>query len=54
MPGAAMARRRPDLADGAGHVNVLGREWEIHTLIGGSLPLIVGFQIMTWNSVPRP
>jgi glycosyltransferase involved in cell wall biosynthesis len=30
-----------------GHVNVLGREWEIHTLIGGSLLLIVGAQIVS-------
>lgn len=28
-------------------VDVLGRRWEIHTLIGGSLLLIVGLQVMT-------
>jgi glycosyltransferase involved in cell wall biosynthesis len=31
----------------AGHVSVLGRKWEIHTLIGGSMLLIVGAQIVT-------
>ncbi len=29
------------------HVDVLGRRWEIHTLIGGSLLLIVGLQVVT-------
>jgi Na+-transporting methylmalonyl-CoA/oxaloacetate decarboxylase gamma subunit len=29
------------------HVDVLGRSWEIHTLIGGSLLLIVGLQVVT-------
>jgi glycosyltransferase involved in cell wall biosynthesis len=29
------------------HVDFLGREWEVHTLIGGSLLLIVGAQIVS-------
>ncbi|HEY7960538.1 MAG TPA: glycosyltransferase family 2 protein [Solirubrobacteraceae bacterium] len=29
------------------HLNVLGRQWEVHTLIGGSLLLIVGAQIVS-------
>jgi Glycosyl transferase family 2 len=29
------------------HINVLGRQWEVHTLIGGSLLLIVGAQIVS-------
>ena len=29
------------------HVNVFGRRWEVHTLIGGSLLLIIGVQVMT-------
>jgi hypothetical protein len=29
------------------HVDVLGRSWEIHTLIAGSLLLIVGLQVVT-------
>jgi glycosyltransferase involved in cell wall biosynthesis len=29
------------------HVDVLGRQWEVHTLIGGSLLLIVGAQIVS-------
>jgi hypothetical protein len=29
------------------HVSVLGRRWEVHTLIGGSLLLIVGAQVVT-------
>jgi glycosyltransferase involved in cell wall biosynthesis len=29
------------------HVDVLGRRWETHTLIGGSLLLIVGLQVVT-------
>jgi glycosyltransferase involved in cell wall biosynthesis len=29
------------------HVDVLGRRWEIHSLIGGSLLLIVGLQVVT-------
>ncbi len=29
------------------HVDVLGRRWEMHTMIGGSLLLIVGMQVIT-------
>jgi glycosyltransferase involved in cell wall biosynthesis len=29
------------------HVDVFGRRWEVHTLIGGSLLLIVGVQVIT-------
>jgi glycosyltransferase involved in cell wall biosynthesis len=29
------------------HVNVFGRRWEVHTLIGGSLLLIIGVQVVT-------
>jgi glycosyltransferase involved in cell wall biosynthesis len=29
------------------HVDVLGRRWDLHALIGGSLLLIVGMQVMT-------
>jgi glycosyltransferase involved in cell wall biosynthesis len=29
------------------HVDVLGRRWEVHTLIGGSLLLIIGIQVVT-------
>jgi hypothetical protein len=48
IPGSAMA------ALGAlislmvlAHVNVFGRRWEVHTLIGGSLLLIVGLQVVS-------
>jgi Glycosyl transferase family 2 len=29
------------------HINVLGRQWAVHTLIGGSLLLIVGAQVVS-------
>jgi glycosyltransferase involved in cell wall biosynthesis len=29
------------------HIDVLGRRWEVHTLIGGSLLLIIGVQVVT-------
>ena len=29
------------------HVHVFGRRWEVHTLIGGSLLLIIGVQVVT-------
>ncbi len=29
------------------HIDVLGRRWEVHTLIGGSLLLIVGLQVVS-------
>ena len=29
------------------HVDVFGRRWEVHTLIGGSLLLIIGVQVVT-------
>jgi glycosyltransferase involved in cell wall biosynthesis len=29
------------------HIDVLGRKWEVHTLIGGSLLLIIGVQVVT-------
>ncbi len=29
------------------HVDVFGRRWEVHTLIGGSLLLIIGLQVVT-------
>jgi glycosyltransferase involved in cell wall biosynthesis len=29
------------------HIDVFGRRWEVHTLIGGSLLLIIGTQVMT-------
>jgi glycosyltransferase involved in cell wall biosynthesis len=29
------------------HIDVLGRRWEVHTLIGGTLLLIVGAQVVT-------
>jgi hypothetical protein len=31
----------------AAHINVLGRQWAVHTLIGGSLLLIVGVQVVS-------
>jgi hypothetical protein len=31
----------------AAHIDVLGRQWAVHTLIGGSLMLIVGSQIVS-------
>jgi hypothetical protein len=31
----------------AAHVDVLGRQWAVHTLIGGSLLLIVGVQVVS-------
>jgi glycosyltransferase involved in cell wall biosynthesis len=35
------------------HVDVLGRRWEVHTLIGGSLLLIVGAQVVTLGLCAR-
>jgi glycosyltransferase involved in cell wall biosynthesis len=35
------------------HVSVLGRRWEVHTLIGGSLLLIVGAQVVTLGLCAR-
>jgi hypothetical protein len=35
------------------HVDVLGRRWEVHTLIGGSLLLIVGTQVVTLGLCAR-
>jgi glycosyltransferase involved in cell wall biosynthesis len=35
------------------HADVLGRRWEVHTLIGGSLLLIVGAQVVTLGLCAR-
>ncbi|HXA53340.1 MAG TPA: glycosyltransferase family 2 protein [Solirubrobacteraceae bacterium] len=35
------------------HVDVLGRRWEVHTLIGGSLLVIVGTQVVTLGLCAR-
>jgi glycosyltransferase involved in cell wall biosynthesis len=35
------------------HISVLGRRWEVHTLIGGSLLLIVGAQVVTLGLCAR-
>jgi glycosyltransferase involved in cell wall biosynthesis len=35
------------------HVDVLGRRWEVHTLIGGSMLLIVGTQVVTLGLCAR-
>ena len=35
------------------HLSVLGRRWEVHTLIGGSLLLIVGAQVVTLGLCAR-
>jgi glycosyltransferase involved in cell wall biosynthesis len=35
------------------HVDVFGRRWEVHTLIGGSLLLIVGTQVVTLGLCAR-
>lgn len=35
------------------HADVLGRRWEVHTLIGGSLLLIVGTQVVTLGLCAR-
>jgi glycosyltransferase involved in cell wall biosynthesis len=35
------------------HLNVLGRQWEVHTLIAGSLLLIVGAQIVSLGLCAR-
>jgi glycosyltransferase involved in cell wall biosynthesis len=35
------------------HLDVLGRRWEVHTLIGGSLLLIVGAQVVTLGLCAR-
>jgi glycosyltransferase involved in cell wall biosynthesis len=35
------------------HVSILGRQWEVHTLIGGSLLLIVGGQVVTLGLCAR-
>jgi glycosyltransferase involved in cell wall biosynthesis len=35
------------------HVTFLGRQWEVHTLIGGSLLLIVGAQVVTLGLCAR-
>jgi len=47
-PGVAMAALGGLIAAAVlAHVSVLGRRWEVHTLIGGSLLLIVGTQVLT-------
>jgi hypothetical protein len=54
VPGAAMS-----LAGGLicvtvlAHIEVLGRRWEVHALIGGSLLLIVGAQIVSLGLCAR-
>jgi glycosyltransferase involved in cell wall biosynthesis len=35
------------------HIDVLGRRWEVHTLIGGSLLLIIGTQVVTLGLCAR-
>jgi glycosyltransferase involved in cell wall biosynthesis len=35
------------------HISLLGRRWEVHTLIGGSLLLIVGIQVVTLGLCAR-
>ncbi len=48
IPGAVLATLGALIcATVLAHVSVLGRRWEVHTLIGGSLLLIVGAQVVT-------
>ncbi len=54
FPGAVMATiGAPDLADVLAHVGVFGRRWDIHALIGGSLLLIVGAQVVALGLCAR-
>jgi hypothetical protein len=48
LPGAAIATLGALICVMvAAHIDVLGRQWAVHTLIGGSLLLIVGSQIVS-------
>jgi glycosyltransferase involved in cell wall biosynthesis len=54
FPGTAMAAIGGLIcATVLAHVDVLGRRWEVHTLIGGSLLLIVGTQVVTLGLCAR-
>jgi glycosyltransferase involved in cell wall biosynthesis len=54
VPGAAMATLGGLIcAMVLAHIDVLGRRWEVHTLIGGSLLLIVGTQVVTLGLCAR-
>ncbi len=54
IPGAAMAALGGLIcAMVLAHVDVFGRRWEVHTLIGGSLLLIVGAQVVTLGLCAR-
>jgi glycosyltransferase involved in cell wall biosynthesis len=54
IPGAIMAALGGLIAVMVlAHVDVLGRRWEVHTLIGGSLLLIVGAQVVTLGLCAR-
>jgi glycosyltransferase involved in cell wall biosynthesis len=54
FPGTAMATLGGLIcATVLAHIDVLGRRWEVHTLIGGSLLLIVGTQVVTLGLCAR-
>jgi hypothetical protein len=54
IPGAIMAAAGALIsAMVLAHISVLGRRWEVHTLIGGSLLLIVGAQVVTLGLCAR-
>ncbi|MGH2855447.1 MAG: glycosyltransferase family 2 protein, partial [Solirubrobacteraceae bacterium] len=54
IPGAVMAAIGVLIsATVLAHVSVLGRRWEVHTLIGGSLLVIVGTQVVTLGLCAR-
>jgi glycosyltransferase involved in cell wall biosynthesis len=54
LPGTAMAAIGALISTMVlAHIDVLGRRWEVHTLIGGSLLLIVGTQVVTLGLCAR-
>jgi hypothetical protein len=54
IPGAVMAALGVAIsATVLAHISVLGRRWEVHTLIGGSLLVIVGAQVVTLGLCAR-
>jgi hypothetical protein len=54
VPGAALAALGAAISAAVlAHVSVFGRSWEVHTLIGGSLLVLVGAQVVTLGLCAR-
>jgi glycosyltransferase involved in cell wall biosynthesis len=54
VPGAALAVLGAAISAAVlAHVSVFGRSWELHTLIGGSLLVLVGAQVVTLGLCAR-